>query len=97
MWNFIKIYQLETLQNLQSNPYNMFAAYFQPSWPSRPKAKGTLLCYFLKLYNFGFYDIFVGSTSSEQYSTHGSQKSGANQKNREKIIFQAQIWSASNQ
>ena len=31
------------------------------------------------------------------YSTHGSQKSGANQKNREKIIFQAQFWSACNQ
>ena len=43
----------------------MFAAYFQPSWPSRPQTKGKLLFYFLKLYNFGFYAIFVGSTSSE--------------------------------
>ena len=50
---------------LQSNPYKMLAAYFQPSWPSRPKTKGTLLSYFLKLYNFGFFVIFVGSTSSE--------------------------------
>ena len=40
----------------------MFAANLQPSWP---RTKGTLLFYFLKLYNFGFYEIFVGSTSSE--------------------------------
>ena len=25
---------------IQSNPYKMFAAYFQPSWPSRPKNFG---------------------------------------------------------
>ena len=43
----------------------MFAADFQPSWPSRPQTKGTLLFYFLKLYNFGFDEIFVGLTSSE--------------------------------
>ena len=73
----------------------MFAADFQLSWPSRPQTKGKLLFYFLKLYNFGFYEIFLGSTSSElqQYRTHGSQKSGASQKNREKIIFQVQFWS----
>ena len=46
-------------------PYKMFAANFQPSYPSRPKTKGSLLFYFLKLYNFGFYEIFVGSTGSE--------------------------------
>ena len=51
--------------HVQSNPYKMFAAYFQPSWPSRPKTNVTLLYYFLKLYNFGFYKIFVGSTGSE--------------------------------
>ena len=50
---------------IQSTPYKMFVAYFQPSWPSRPKTKGPLLFYFLKLYNFGFYEIFVGSTGSE--------------------------------
>ena len=55
----------------------MFAANFQPSWPSRPKTKGLLLFYFLKLYNFGFYEIFVGSTGSE-LQHHGSQKSAAN-------------------
>ena len=38
----------------------MFAAYFQPSWPSRPKTKGTLLFYFLKLYNYGFLWNFCG-------------------------------------
>ena len=43
----------------------MFAANFQPSEPSRPKTKGLLIFYFLKLYNFGFYEIFVGSTGSE--------------------------------
>ena len=51
--------------NIQSYPRKMFAAYLQPSWPSRPQTKGTLLFYFLKLYNFGFYEIFVGSTGSE--------------------------------
>ena len=51
--------------NVQSNPYIMFAANLQPSWPSRPKTKGPLLFYFLRLYNFGFYEIFVESTSSE--------------------------------
>ena len=50
---------------IQSNPYIMFAANLQPSWPSRPKTKGPLLFYFLRLYNFGFYEIFVESTSSE--------------------------------
>ena len=40
----------------------MFTAYFQPP---RPKTKGSLLFYFLKLYNFGFYEIFVGSAGSE--------------------------------
>ena len=44
---------------LQSNPYKMFAAYFQPPWPSRPKTKGSFLFYFLKLYNFGFKEIVV--------------------------------------
>ena len=50
---------------LQSNPYKMFAATLQPSWPSRPKTNVILLFYFLKLYNLDFYEIFVGSTSSE--------------------------------
>ena len=50
---------------LQSKPCKMFAATLQPSWPSRPQTKGTLLFYFLKLYNFVFNEIFVGSTSSE--------------------------------
>ena len=50
---------------IQSNPYIMFAANLQPFWPSRPKTKGPLLFYFLRLYNFGFYEIFVESTSSE--------------------------------
>ena len=50
---------------VQSKPCKMFAATLQPSWPSRPQTKGTLLFYFLKLYNFVFYEIFVGSTSSE--------------------------------
>ena len=50
---------------VRSNPYKMFAANFQPSWPSRPQTKGILLFCFLKLYNFGFYEIFVGSTGSE--------------------------------
>ena len=53
-------------QKIQSNPYKMFAAGFQPSWPSRLKTNATLLFYFLKLYRFDFYEIFVGSTSSEQ-------------------------------
>ena len=43
----------------------MFAATLQPLWPSRPKTIVTLLFYFLKLYNFGLNEIFVGSTSSE--------------------------------
>ena len=43
-----------TFNELQSNPYKMFSADFQPSWPSRPNTKGPLLFYFLKLYNFGF-------------------------------------------
>ena len=44
----------------------MFAATLQHSWPSRPKTNVTLvLFYFLKLYNFGLNEIFVGSTSSE--------------------------------
>ena len=43
----------------------MFAATLQLSWPSRPKTNVTLLFYFLKLYNFGLYEIFVGLTSSE--------------------------------
>ena len=50
---------------IQSKPYKMFAATLQPSWPSRPKTNVTLLFYFLKLYNFCFSEIFVGSTGSE--------------------------------
>ena len=50
---------------LQSKPGIMFAAFLQPSWPSRPKTNVTLLFYFLKLYNFGLNEIFVGWTSSE--------------------------------
>ena len=69
----------------------MFAANLQPSWPSRPKTKGLLLFYFLKLYNFDSYEYFLWDQPVLSYSTHGSQKSVANQKNREKIIFQAQI------
>ena len=55
----------ERKTQIQSNPYKMFAADLQPSWPSRPKTNITLLFYFLKLYNFGLNEIFVGSTSSE--------------------------------
>ena len=51
---------------LQSNPYKMFAADLQPSWLSRLITNASLLFYFLKLYNFDLYEIFVGSTSSEQ-------------------------------
>ena len=50
---------------LQSKPWIMFAATLQPLWPLRPKTNVTLLFYFLKLYNFGLNEIFVGSTSSE--------------------------------
>ena len=50
---------------LQSKSYIMFAANFQPSWPSRSKTNVTLLLYFLKLYSFGLYEMFVGSGSSE--------------------------------
>ena len=68
---------------LQSKPYKMFVATLQPSWPSRPKTNVTLLFYFLKLYNFYFYDIFVGLTSStapmDLKNHDGTKKS---QKNR---------------
>ena len=43
----------------------MFAATLQPSWPSRQKINVTFLFYFLRLYNFCFTEIFVGSTGSE--------------------------------
>ena len=54
------------LKVVQSNPYKMFATDLQPSRPSMPKTNVILLFYFLKLYNFHFYKIFVGSTGSEQ-------------------------------
>ena len=63
--NIIVVNYKEWYYILQSKPCKMFAATLQPSWPSRPQTKGTLLFYFLKLYNFVFYEIFVGSTSSE--------------------------------
>ena len=44
----------------------MVAADLQPSWTSRLKTNVNLSFYFLKLYNFGFYELFVGSTTSEQ-------------------------------
>ena len=50
---------------VQSNPYKMFAANFQLSWPSRPRTKGPLLFYFLKTLQFWFLSNFVGSTGSE--------------------------------
>ena len=84
---------------LQSNPYKMFAAYFQPSWPSRPKTNVTLLFYFLKLYNSGLNEIFVGSTSSElqhpwisKITTEPKKKS-----QKKKIDFRAEFRSTSNQ
>ena len=43
-----------------------------------------------------FYRNFCGISPVMRYSTHGSQKSRRNQKNREKIDLQAQFWSASN-
>ena len=46
----------------------MFAADLRPFRLSRLKTNVTLLFFFLKLYNFGFNEIFVGSTSSEQWS-----------------------------
>ena len=67
LFNAYPLFQikLKYLLDLQSKPCKMFAATLQPSWPSRPQTNGTLLFYFLKLYNFVFYEIFVGSTSSE--------------------------------
>ena len=82
--------------NVQSNPYIVFAANLQPSWPSRPKTKGLLLFYFLRLYNFGFYEIFVESTSSELQHPWISKISCEPKKSR-KNNFQAQFWSTSNQ
>ena len=69
----------------------MFAATLQPSWPSRPKTNVTLLFYFLKLYNFGFYEIVVGSTGSELQHPWISKIRWEPKKNREKIIFQVQF------
>ena len=82
---------------LQSKPCKMFAATLQPSWPSRPQTKGTLLFYFLKLYNFVFLWNFCGinqfwGTAPMDLKNHDGTK-----KNREKIDFQAQFWSAFNQ
>ena len=71
------------LPSIQSKPCKMFAATLQPSWPSRPQTKGTLLFYFLKLYNFVFMK-FLWDQPVLRYSTHGSQKSRRNQKNRKK-------------
>ena len=31
------LFLTENFKGLQSNRYKMFAAYFQPSWPSRPQ------------------------------------------------------------
>ena len=76
------------------------SATLQPSWPSRPQTNVTLLFYFLKLYNFGLNEIFVGSTSSElqhpwisKITTEPKKK----KKNRKKIDFRAQFRSTSNQ
>ena len=45
-----------------------------------------LLFYFLKLYNFGFYEIFVGCTSSEQQHPSQNLKNQVRIKtNRKKI------------
>ena len=59
----------------------------------KTKTNVILLFYFLKLYNFGLNEIFVGSTSSElqQYSTHGSQKSRRKQKKSRKNRFSGSI------
>ena len=46
-----------------SNPYIVLGQ-------ERPKTKGPLLFYFLRLYNFGFYERI----NQFWYSTHGSQK-----------------------
>ena len=75
----------------------MFAATLQPSWPSRPKTDVTSLFYFLKLYNFGLNEIFVGSTISELQHPWISKITTEPKKNHEKIDFRAQFWSASNQ
>ena len=55
-------------------------------------------------YYFTFWDStisvfmkFLWNQPVLSYSTHGSQKSAANQKNREKTNFQARFWSTSNQ
>ena len=67
----------------------MFVANSQPSWALMPQTKGTLLFYFLKpYYNLGFYEIFVGSTSSEVKRPWIS-KIRWEQKKSQKIIFQA--------
>ena len=39
---------------VQSNPYKMFAADFQPSWPSRPKTNVTLFFFFLETLHLWF-------------------------------------------
>ena len=56
-----------------ANPCKIIKANLQPSWPSRLKTNVSLLFYFLKLYNFGFNEIFVGSTSSELHYPHEFQ------------------------
>ena len=65
----------------------MFVATLQPSWPSRPKTNVTLLFYFLKLYNFGLNEIFVGSTSSELQHPWISKISCEQKKNAKKQFF----------
>ena len=73
----------------------MLAANFQPSWPSRGSNQRHIsegVC-FLKLLGGGqffFYEIFVGSTSSEVQHPWIS-KIRCEPKKSQKIIFQAQF------
>ena len=84
------LYTVKTMDNVRDH----FAAFLA----FKTKSQRHIIFYFLKVYNFGFNEIFVGSTIAVlSYSTHESQKSRPNQTNREKIIFQVQFWSASNQ
>ena len=80
------------------NPYKMFAANLQPSWPSRPKTNVTLLFYFLMLYNFGLNGFFVGSTSSElQHPWISKITTEPKKSQKKKIDFRAQLRSTSNE
>ena len=51
---------------IQSKPCKMFAATLQPSWQIKATDQRHSLLFYciMKLYNFVFYEVFVGSTSS---------------------------------